>query len=164
MADRKKIAAVTAIATAIAVPAEGLRQVAYYDPPSILTVCYGHTGKDVVKGKVYSLAECKTLLTDDMSKAVAAVDKCHPDAPENVLAAFSDAAYNIGPRVACDATYSTAARKLYAHDWVGACDELQRWTKTRIAGILVELPGLVKRRALERDICLGAMPSLGAVG
>ena len=164
MADRKKIAAATAIATAIAVPAEGLRQVAYYDPPSILTVCYGHTGKDVVKGKVYSLAECKALLTDDMSKAVAAVDKCHPDAPENVLAAFSDAAYNLGPRVACDATYSTAARKLYAHDWVGACQELPKWSKSRIAGILVELPGLVKRRALERDICLGDMPSLGAVG
>ena len=40
--DRRAIAAI--LATAIAVPAEGLRQWAYYDPPGILTVCRGHTG------------------------------------------------------------------------------------------------------------------------
>ena len=34
--DSKRIAAATAIATALAVPAEGLRQYAYYDPPGIL--------------------------------------------------------------------------------------------------------------------------------
>ena len=37
-----------ALAVALAVPAEGLRQYAYYDPPGILTVCYGTTGRDVV--------------------------------------------------------------------------------------------------------------------
>ena len=34
----KRVAAAAAIATAIAAPAEGLRQWAYYDPPGILTV------------------------------------------------------------------------------------------------------------------------------
>ena len=164
MSRGKKQALATALATAIAVPAEGLRQIAYYDPPGILTVCFGHTGKDVVKGKVYSLGECKSLLNVDMAKAVDAVDKCHPDMPENVLVAFADAAYNLGPRIACNPSYSTASRKLYAHDWVGACRELPKWDKAKILGFMVALPGLTKRRALERDICLGAMPSLGAVG
>ncbi len=39
----KKIAMATTIAAALAAPMEGLRQYAYYDPPGILTVCYGST-------------------------------------------------------------------------------------------------------------------------
>ena len=150
----KKAAIAAAIATAIAIPAEGLRQVAYYDPPGILTVCYGTTGPDVVKGKVYSLQECKALLTRDMLNAVQEVDACVPNAPTNVLAAFSDAAYNIGSKVACDKKTSTAARKLAAQDWDGACRELPKWDKARIGGALVALPGLTKRRAKEMALCL----------
>ena len=150
----KKVGIAAALATLIAIPAEGLRQVAYYDPPGILTVCYGTTGKDVVKGKVYSLQECKALLTRDMLNAVQEVDACVPDAPPYVLAAFSDAAYNIGSKIACDKTKSTAARKLAAKDWIGACNELPKWDKARIAGQLVALPGLTKRREAERQLCL----------
>ena len=160
----RRITAATLIATAIAVPAEGLRRVAYFDPPGILTVCMGHTGRDVIAGKVYSLAECDALLTDDMRKAVAIVEKCQPDLPENVLAAFADAAYNLGPKIACDATNSTAARKLRARDFAGACAELPKWDKARLAGVLVPLPGLTKRRELERRVCLGTGDSLGAIG
>lgn len=153
----RRRAAAAAIATAIAVPAEGLRQYAYYDPPGILTVCYGHTGSDVVKGKKYSLDECSALLTADMAKAVEAVDRCHPGLPVGVLAAFSDAAYNIGPKVACDWSASTAARMLRAADFVGACNQLPRWNKANVAGVLVELPGLTKRRAKEREVCLDGL-------
>lgn len=150
----KKVGLAAALATLIAIPAEGLRQVAYYDPPGILTVCYGTTGKDVVKGKFYSLEECKALLTRDMLNAVQEVDACVPNAPANVLAAFSDAAYNIGSKVACDKKNSTAARKLAAQDWQGACNELPKWDKARIAGQLIPLPGLTKRREAERQLCL----------
>lgn len=150
----KKVGIAAALATLIAIPAEGLRQVAYYDPPGILTVCYGTTGKDVVKGKVYTLTECKALLTRDMLNAVQEVDACVPNAPTNVLAAFSDAAYNLGGKIACDKAKSTAARKLAAQDWIGACRELPKWDKARIAGQLVALPGLTKRRAKEMELCL----------
>ena len=150
----KKVGIAAALATLIAIPAEGLRQVAYYDPPGILTVCYGTTGKDVVKGKVYSLTECKALLTRDMLNAVQEVDACIPNAPTNVLAAFSDAAYNLGGKIACDKANSTAARKLAAQDWGGACRELPKWDKARIGGALVALPGLTKRRAKEMELCL----------
>jgi len=150
----KKVALAVALATAVAIPSEGLRQIAYRDPVSIWTVCYGTTGPDVVKGKVYSLQECKALLTRDMLNAVEEVNQCVPDAPPFVLAAFGDAAYNLGSKIACNKQVSTAARKLAAKDWAGACRELPKWDKASIGGVLVPLPGLTKRRAKEMELCL----------
>ena len=146
----KRFGAVAAIATAIAIPAEGLRQWAYADPVGILTICYGHTG-GVEAGRKYSLDECRALLTKDMMEAVNAVESCHPALPENVHAAFSDAVFNLGPKVACD---STASRFLEAGDYAAACRELPRWNKARVAGVLVPLPGLTKRRNAEMLLCL----------
>ena len=150
--NRKK--AVLAIATALAIPAEGLRQYAYNDPPGILTVCYGST-TNVVKGKKYSLDECKARLDTDMMNAINQVDKCAPSLPDNVLAAFSDAVYNMGPKIACDKQNSTAARLLAKGDITGACNQLPRWNRATVAGVSIELPGLTKRRAAERNLCLG---------
>ena len=149
----KNKAIALAIATSIAIPAEGLRQWAYNCPAGVATVCYGHTGS-VVRGKKYSLDECKALLDKDMLKAVEEVEQCQPGLPPEVLAAFADATFNIGSRVACDTRQSTAARKLKAGDYRGACNELPKWDKARVAGVLVALPGLTKRRAREREICL----------
>jgi GH24 family phage-related lysozyme (muramidase) len=149
----KRTAAAAAIASAIAIPAEGLFHFAYYDPPGILSVCYGST-KDVQKGRYYSLDECKARLQSDMMASVDAVDKCAPGAPDSVLAAFSDAVYNIGPTVACSTEQSTAARLLKAGDYRAACQQLVRWDKAKVAGVMVALPGLTKRRAAERDLCL----------
>ena len=147
----KKFTLVLSIAAAIAAPAEGLRRVAYYDPPGILTVCLGHTGPDVIKGKEYSIAECNEFFTQDMRNAIEQVEKCHPGLPSNVHAAFADAVFNLGPSVACD---STATRYLSAGKIELACRELPRWNKARIAGVLVPLPGLTKRRNVEMDVCL----------
>jgi len=149
----KRVGAAVALAAAIAIPAEGLRQWAYYDPPGILTVCYGST-TDVRKGVKYSLDECKARLDADMLAAVQAVDRCAPGLPVPVLAAFGDAVYNIGPTVACDTSRSTAARLLKAGDLAGACQQLQRWNKATVAGRMIELPGLTKRRAKEMALCM----------
>lgn len=160
--DRKAVALV--LATALAVPAEGIRRTWYVDPPGVISVCYGHTG-DVDKRKTYTLSECKALLTKDMLYAVNAVEKCQPGLPINVLAAFSDAVYNIGPKVACDPARSTAARLLKAGDYVGACNQLPRWSTAKVMGISVRLPGLVKRREAERELCLkDHIPMLGVTG
>lgn len=150
----KRIGAAAAIATAIAIPAEGLRQFAYYDPPGILTVCYGATGPEVVKGKKYSLDECKAMLTADMLEAIETVDECQPGLPVNVLAAFGDAVYNLGPKIACNTNASTAARLLKAGDIEGACNQLPRWNRASVGGAMVPLPGLTKRREKERLLCL----------
>jgi lysozyme len=147
-------AGAAAIAMAIAAPCEGLRQWAYYDPPNILTVCRGHTGADVVKGRKYSLAECDAFFDADMRKAINIVDKCAPGLPDGVLAAFGDAVFNSGGKIACDQTKSTAARYLHRGQLIDACNQLPRWDKARVAGVMVPLPGLTKRRAAERDVCL----------
>ena len=149
----KRVGAAVALAAAIAIPAEGLRQWAYYDPPGILTVCYGST-TNVQKGVKYSLDECKARLDDDMRAAIAQVDACAPGLPVPVLAAFGDAVYNLGPRIACDTAHSTAARLLKAGDLAGACQQLPRWNRATVAGRSVELPGLTKRRAKEMDLCM----------
>mgnify|MGYP001401723863 CR=1 FL=1 len=81
----RRVGVAVALAAAIAIPAEGLRQWAYYDPPGILTVCYGST-TNVQKGVKYSLDECKARLDADMLAAVQAVDRCAPGLPVPVLA------------------------------------------------------------------------------
>jgi GH24 family phage-related lysozyme (muramidase) len=149
-----RLALAAVLATALAVPAEGLRQVAYRDPPGILTACYGHTGADVHAGARYSLEQCNQWLTDDMRSAIAQVDRCAPGLPPEALAAFGDAVFNMGPAIACDTNASTAARYLRGHQLRLACDELPRWDKARVAGVLVSLPGLTRRRAAERDLCV----------
>ena len=60
--------------------------------------------------------------------------------------------YNVGTAAV---ESSTLLRKLNAGDYAGAADELLRWDKATVRGHLVELPGLAKRRAYERDVFLG---------
>ena len=151
--DAKQKAVVLAIVLPLTMVSEGIRRTFYYDLPGILTVCYGHTGA-VDKNKVYSLDECKALLTKDMLDAIAAVDKCVPGLPVRVVASFADAVYNLGPTIACDTSKSTAARMLKAGDITGACHQLVRWNKATVMGAKVVLPGLTKRREAERDLCL----------
>lgn len=151
MADNGKgLGAAIMAAAAIAAGFEGLRQSPYLDPrpnDAILTVCYGHTGPDIERSKRYSMAECRGLLEADMQEAVQQVEKCHPNLPFGVLVAFSDAAYNIGPKVACN---STASKYLAKGDYEAACKELPKWDKSN--GIT--LPGLTRRRNAEMKICL----------
>jgi len=154
MATNKARAAV--LATLIAVPAEGLRQYAYYDPPGILTVCYGST-TNVQKNVKYSLEECKTRLTNDMAQAIDTVDRCVPGLPDEVLAAFGDAVYNVGPKIACDRKNSTAARYLYAGKLLEACNQLPRWDKANVLGVMVSLPGLTTRRGEEKKLCISGL-------
>jgi GH24 family phage-related lysozyme (muramidase) len=82
------------------------------------------------------------------------VERCAPGLPSTSLAAFADAAYNVGHGIVCDTKRSTIARLLAQGDVMGACNQLPRWNKAKVAGVMVELPGLTKRRALERDLCL----------
>jgi GH24 family phage-related lysozyme (muramidase) len=151
--NKQRIGVAITLAAAIAIPAEGLRTAAYKDPVGITTICYGST-TGVRMGDRKDVDQCMALLSKEMGDAVRQVDACQPGLPVGVLAAFSDAAYNIGPRIACDTRQSTAARKLKAGDIKGACLELPKWDKARVAGVLVPLPGLTKRRAREMEICL----------
>lgn len=151
--NRMVLAAV--IASSIAIPAEGLRQVAYRDPPGVLTVCFG-SANNVQVGKTYSLEECNERLTNEMREAIETVERCVPGLPVGMLAAFGDAVFNLGPTIVCDKKNSTAARMLAggsAH-WEDACRQLPRWSKAKVSGFYIELPGLVKRRQREMEVCI----------
>lgn len=154
MTRNQRAVSAMALATALAIPAEGLRQWAYRDPVGVLTICYGST-TDVRPGQYAPLAECRDRLDAEMWSFVVAVEQCAPGLPAHQLAAFADAAYNVGERIVCDTDTSTLARKLAAGDVIGACNELPRWDKARVGGVMVALPGLTKRRAKERAVCLG---------
>jgi GH24 family phage-related lysozyme (muramidase) len=153
MATDKRALAIV-IAAAIAAPAEGLRTMAYKDPVGITTICYGSTA-GVKMGDRKDVHECMALLSKEMGDAVRQVDACVPDLPVGVLAAFSDAVYNLGPKIACNTRVSTAARMLKAGDLKGACGQLPRWNKAEVLPtVFVALPGLTTRRAREMEICL----------
>ncbi|NHZ40126.1 lysozyme [Massilia aquatica] len=129
---------------------EGLRQAAYLDPVGIPTICFGET-KGVRLGQRATLAQCDAMLAASLQLANHAVDDCiRAPLPDYRRAALVSFTYNVGQASLCG---STLARKLNAGDVAGGCDELLRWTLAK--GI--RLPGLVKRRAIERNMCLGVV-------
>lgn len=140
--------AATIAITALIQPWEGLERKAYKDVGGVWTVCYGHTGSDIIKDKVYSNAECHDLLIRDVIPAAKAVDTfVKVPISYEVRASLISFTYNVG----IDAfRKSTLLRKLNAGDTVGACDQLLRWN--RVKGKVVK--GLTNRRAAERQLCL----------
>ena len=127
---------------------EGRNHVAYYDVVNVLTVCDGHTGKDIILNKKYSDAECDALLQKDLAPAQRTVDA----AVKVPLSKYQKAAlysftYNVGQSAF---TKSTLLKKLNTGDIKGACDELRRWT---YAGGK-PWKGLQNRRDIERELCL----------
>ena len=137
-------------ATALAVPLvmlyEGTVLQSYRDPVGIVTACVGHTGPELRMGQRYTREQCETMLYGDLLKHAAALDCVKTPMAENQKAAFLSFAFNVGNKAFCE---STLVRKANAGDLPGACAELSRWT--RAGGR--ELPGLVKRRAAERQLC-----------
>jgi len=143
----KKKAAWVSIAIASVAGFEGLRQQAYRDPVGIPTVCFGET-KGVRMGDRYTTQQCKDMLAPRVEEFGAGVDACLTRAiGDNTKGAYVSFAYNVGVKAFCN---SSVARYENAGDHIGACNSMMKWTK---AGG-VELPGLVRRRKEERDLCL----------
>lgn len=129
---------------------EGYVPVGYPDPGvgvKLPSACYGHTG-GVVIGKRYTEAQCTDWLAADAVAHGLQIGPCLPDElPVKTRAAFISFAFNVGGPRFCG---STLARKAKAGLTKEACDELPKWI---YAGGKV-LPGLVRRRAAERSLCL----------
>lgn len=127
---------------------EGFKPDPYYDVVGVLTVCYGHTGSDIIPGKTYSEQECRALLDKDLGKVAAQIDPAITrPIPDTTRAAFYSFAYNVG---ASNFKTSTLLRRLNLGDTAGACDQLRRWT---YAGGK-QWKGLVNRREIEREVCM----------
>jgi lysozyme len=150
MSRLKKGGAVAAVMIALTGGAEGLRQTAYPDPATHgkpWTVCYGET-QDVHKGDYHSIAECKAMLIQSLEKYADGIERCVTvPLPDGRFVALTDFAYNVGVGAACN---SSVVRYINQGQVQMGCDALMKWNKA--AGIV--FPGLTKRRAKERELCL----------
>lgn len=142
----KKTVTWVSVCIACVAGAEGLRTVAYKDPVGIPTACFGET-RGVKLGDSFTPEQCKQMLGARVEEFGHGVDSCvkTPMSPAR-KAGLTSFAYNVGVEAFCK---STLVKKLNAGD-PAACDEMRRWTTAK--GI--KLPGLVKRREQERELCL----------
>ncbi|QOQ83708.1 lysozyme [Comamonas thiooxydans] len=146
----KFIAIVGAGAAAMAVPLvqhyEGTVFSTYRDPVGIITACTGHTGPKLKMGQTYTREQCEDMLYKDLAKHADALNCVRTPLTDGQRAAFLSFAFNVGDDAFCR---STLVRKANAGDINGACAELSRWTYASGK----QLPGLVRRRAAERQLC-----------
>lgn len=135
-----------ALALPLVITFEGYVPWVHKDPIGRLAACYGHDDQSMKLGTKFTQAECTAMLEADLLKHAAALDCIQTPLTDGQKAAFISFAFNVGNGAFCK---STLARKANSGDLMGACAELSRWTLA--AG--KELPGLVKRRAAERELC-----------
>lgn len=147
-------AALMALATGTVSELEGRSLRAYYDIVNVLTICDGDTN-NVKPGMIETPAGCDHRLRANLVKYEAGLDKClHAAVPGKTKVALVSWTFNIGVGAACG---STLVKKANRGDLVGACNELPKWNKGRIAGRLVTIPGLTNRRVKERALCLDGL-------
>lgn len=127
---------------------EGYVPGTYVDPVGIVTACFGHTSQRLTLGMEMSEHDCLMLLADDLTRHnEQLLQTVRVSLSEHEHAAYLSFHYNVGTS---NFRSSTLLRHLNAGRRVEACNELPRWVFAK--GI--KLPGLVKRRAAERDLCL----------
>jgi lysozyme len=123
----------------------------YKDVGAVLTYCDGAT-ENAIWGKTYTPAECNAQLDRDLARHAEGVMACtSAHLTDGQKVAYVDFAYNVGVVAYCG---SSVARKANAGDVRGSCDALMMWNR---AGGKV-WPGLTRRRAAEREICLRGLP------
>ncbi|MCZ2107317.1 MAG: lysozyme [Burkholderiales bacterium] len=151
-------------------PHEGKINTVYLDPVGIPTVCYGQTGVDLYgrkiemnKGLEYSDEECDLMLaltTKAFEVKILKLTKpfnspqAHVDyrfISQYQKAALISFVYNVGEG---NLETSTLLKLLNQGKHEEACAQLVRWVRAK--GKV--LKGLVSRRGLEKEWCLGDVP------
>lgn len=143
-----------AILTFIVPQFEGTVNKGYFDAVGIPTKCSGDT-ENVVIGKIYSDAECRESLNKQLVKKAEGVLKCTPVLKDKIfqLVAAVDFAYNVGLGNYCG---SATARRFNAGDFKGACRAMNESDSGKPQWVYANgkiLPGLVKRRKQDRQLC-----------
>lgn len=139
---------------------EGRPAKGYLDPAGIPSKCYGDT-QNVQVGRIYSDAECRASLEAALLKHCGPVAESVPNFKSKpfALSAGCSLGYNAG----VTGWLKTDARKhMLAGEWPQACRAFM-WSdsgrriyitaRNRNTGLYDYLPGLDKRRQLERMLC-----------
>lgn len=125
---------------------EGCKLTAYIDGGGVLTVGWGHTGRDVTPGMAITQERADWLFDADIAVFEEAVNSLvKVSVTQNQFDALVSFSYNCGRDALKD---STLLRLLNEGEYVRAAAQLCRWNKDN--GIVVK--GLVRRRAAERLI------------
>lgn len=126
---------------------EGLRLEAYRDSVGIPTIGYGHT-HGVKMGDVITGAQADDFLREDLKVAELTINtNAKVKLTQGQFDALASFVFNLGSG---NFVKSTLLKKLNTGDYAGAADEFGKWVN---AGGK-KLPGLVKRRAAEREVFL----------
>ena len=144
-----------ALASELAKPFEALRLQPYHDPVGFPTIGWGHllsrnAWAPLDQWFKITPEDADEILWRDMQRGLSAVVKLTsvPLALEQT-AALIDFCFNCGGG---NYQASTLRQRVNDEDWEGAAGQFGRWV---YAGA-VRLPGLVRRRAAERDLFLSA--------
>ena len=128
---------------------EGLRLKSYQDSVGVWTIGYGAT-RGINAGMTITNDQAERMLLNDIARFEPEIERLVKvtlnQAQWDALMSFT---YNLG---AANLSSSTLLKMLNAGDYAGAAEQFPRWNK---AGGQV-LSGLVKRRAAERAMFLGA--------
>jgi len=124
----------------------------YKCPAGLPTLGYGHV---VLKGENFppqiTESQAHTLLQKDLERFENGVNKLQLSLTQAQFDACVSLAFNIGTRAFLR---STLARKLKAHNYLGASKEFIRWNKATINGKKQILKGLTNRRIDETKLFL----------
>ena len=129
---------------------EGYKETAYIPVPGdVPTIGFGSTDGVKMGDKTTPVRSLVRLMDEVEGVYANGVKQC-VTVPlyQYEFGAYVSLTYNIGVNAFCK---STIVKKLNAGDYDGACESIKMWNK---AGGRV-LPGLVKRRQAERDMCKG---------
>lgn len=150
--NRVFLGVVTATLISAASLWEGNSYKPYEDVIGVLTVCHGHTGKDVVKGKTWTPEQCETLLKDQLGSYGKGVLECvKVPLTSYQYDAYTLFAYNVGVNAFCSS--KSVLAPLNQGNYKASCDGLLKWVYAD--GKMVQ--GLYNRRAYERKMCLGEL-------
>jgi len=121
---------------------EGCRLTAYQDVGGVLTIGWGHCGKDVYAGLVWTQQQADDALTHDIACAQAQIAVYSPNLQSPQLDAITDFVFNLGIG---NYRTSTLCQLVNAENWSQAAIEILKWD--HVGGVVV--PGLLRRRQAE---------------
>jgi lysozyme len=124
---------------------EGCRLTAYKDIAGVWTIGYGHTGKDVYEGLVWTQQQADDAIEHDLAAAAALLAMYSPGLTDGPLAALTDFVFNLGI-----GNYRTSnlCKCVNAQAWQAAKAQLLLWDHSN--GQVV--PGLLRRREAEAEL------------
>jgi lysozyme len=121
---------------------EGCDLGAYRDIAGVPTIGYGHTGKDVYMGLVWTHSQADEALTHDILTTQAQLAIYSPGLTDGPLEAMTDFVFNLGIG---NYRTSTLCKYVNAEAWPQVKTELLKWDHSN--GVVVA--GLLRRRKAE---------------